>query len=145
AGMAIDTDAKIRGVRRVGEDVEVTFEEPAGEARVETFAWALIAAGRRPNLGNLALDRAGGTLDARGVPKFDRATLRCEGAPVFIAGDANHDHPLLHEASDEGRIAGDNAARFPDEAPAPRRSLLAITFSDPQIAVAGAPYASLDD
>ena len=32
---------------------------------------------------------------------------------IFIAGDASDDVPLLHEAADEGRIAGDNAARYP--------------------------------
>ena len=42
---------------------------------------------------------------------FNRLTMQCGDTPIFIAGDANHDLPLLHEAADEGRIAGDNAAR----------------------------------
>ena len=48
--------------------------------------------------------------DARGVPLFDRNTLRCGDSSIFIAGDVNNDVPLLHEAADEGRIAGENAA-----------------------------------
>jgi dihydrolipoamide dehydrogenase len=65
------------------------------------------------------------------------------GAPVFIAGDANDDLPLLHEAADEGTIAGQNAARFPNVAPGLRRSPLAITFTSPQMAVVGSTFASL--
>ena len=62
---------------------------------------------------------------------------------VFVAGDANDDAPLLHEAADEGRIAGENAARFPDVVPGARRSPLAVAFTDPQIAIAGSSHAEL--
>ena len=41
---------------------------------------------------------------------------------------------LLHEAGHEGRIAGANAARFPDVSAAPRKVPLAVVFSDPAIA-----------
>jgi dihydrolipoamide dehydrogenase len=40
-------------------------------------------------------------------------TLQAATVPIFIAGDAADDMPLLHEAADEGRIAGENAALFP--------------------------------
>ena len=63
--------------------------------------------------------------------------MQCGVAPIFVAGDANHDVPLLHEAADEGRIAGENAARYPDVRPGPRRAQLSIVFSDPQIAIVG--------
>ena len=69
--------------------------------------------------------------------------MQCGSAPIFIAGDAGDDLPLLHEAADEGRIAGENAARFPDVRPAARRTPLAVVFSDPQLAVVGARYADL--
>jgi dihydrolipoamide dehydrogenase len=74
---------------------------------------------------------------------FDRDTMQCGRHPIFIAGDVNDDLPLLHEAADEGRIAGENAARFPDVRAMPRRTPLAIVFSDPQLAVTGARYADL--
>jgi dihydrolipoamide dehydrogenase len=74
---------------------------------------------------------------------FDRQTLQCGDSPIFIAGDANIDVPLLHEAADEGRIAGQNAARFPDVRPGLRRAGLAVVFSDPQLAVIGTRYADL--
>jgi dihydrolipoamide dehydrogenase len=63
--------------------------------------------------------------------------MQCGAAPIFIAGDADDEVPRLHEAADEGRIAGDNATRFPDVHPGLRRAGLGIVFTDPQIAVVG--------
>jgi dihydrolipoamide dehydrogenase len=141
--MPLMTDATVRSVRRVEQGVEVSYDDLDGTTKVETFDYALVAAGRRPNLNGIGLENAGIRLDTRGAPIFDRTTLQCEGAPVFLAGDANDDVPLLHEAADEGKIAGDNAARFPMVTAGTRRSLLAITFTEPQIAIAGATFASL--
>jgi dihydrolipoamide dehydrogenase len=141
--MPVYPDAMARSVRRVDDGVEVTYDDLDGVTRVETFAYARVAAGRRANLGGIGLENAGVELDARGAPVFDRSTLQCERTSVFIAGDANDDVPLLHEAADEGKIAGENAARYPKVAAGLRRSLLAITFTEPQIAIAGATLASL--
>ncbi len=140
--MPLQPDDAVTDLKRVDGGVEVTYVD-AGVTHVETFEYALVATGRKPNLSGVGLENAGIELDGRGAPVFDRATLMCVGAPVFIAGDANDDLPLLHEAADEGRIAGGNAARYPDISPGLRRSLLAITFTEPQIAIAGATFASL--
>ena len=121
----------------VDPDADVVSLEPATGTGVlvngERFDTALIAAGRRANLLGLGLE----------VAKIDRATLRMGDTSVFVAGDANDDAPLLHEAADEGRIAGENAARFPDVVPGARRSPLAVAFTDPQIAIAGSSHAEL--
>ena len=104
---------------------------------------ALISLGRRPNLDRLGLDRLGVALDAKGMPPFDPRTMRIDGLPVYIAGDADGYLPVLHEAADEGRIAGFNAVR---ETPTPfvRKPPLAVVFSDPNIAVIGASWADLE-
>lgn len=115
-----------------------------GDRRSSSFDRVLAATGRSPNVGGLGLEHTGIGLDARGIPLFDRYTLQCGDSHIFIAGDANADLPLLHEAADEGRIAGDNAARWPAVTPGQRRTPLAVVFSDPQMAVVGAPYTSLD-
>ncbi|MFZ2653152.1 MAG: dihydrolipoyl dehydrogenase, partial [Burkholderiaceae bacterium] len=78
-----------------------------------------------------------------GVPRFDRRTGQIGAGSVFIAGDANDEFALLHEAADEGRIAGDNAGRFPDVRVRPRRAPLAVVFTDPQIMLAGQSHAAL--
>jgi dihydrolipoamide dehydrogenase len=136
AELYLDTDAHAE-VSRDGERVAVRYRALDGQVRTEHFNYLLAATGRTPNLRHLGLEHTSLVRDAHGVPLFDRETLLCGGAPIFIAGDANQDLPLLHEAADEGRIAGDNAARFPDVRAGMRRAPLGIVFTDPQIAVVG--------
>jgi dihydrolipoamide dehydrogenase len=76
---------------------------------------------------------------------MNRETLQIGASHVFIAGDATGDRPLLHEASDEGRIAGENAGRFPRVEPGSRRSALAVVFSEPQIAMVGSTWADIEN
>jgi dihydrolipoamide dehydrogenase len=132
----LDTDAQAE-VTRDGDHVVVRYRAPDGAWRTEAFDYLLAATGRTPNVHDLGLENTTLARDAQGVPDFNRDTLQCGRAPIFIAGDANADVPLLHEAADEGRIAGDNAARFPDVRPGVRRTGLAIVFTDPQIASVG--------
>ncbi|MGE0329017.1 MAG: dihydrolipoyl dehydrogenase [Polyangiaceae bacterium] len=150
----LDTDANVYSLRRVLDQVEIDFEW-AGELRKERFDYVLTATGRRPNLSRLALERTGVRLDERGVPLFDARTLQVLESRIFLAGDVNNVRPLLHEASDEGRIAGANAARFPNcsygalsdvrpELAPQRRSALSIVFSDPQIAIIGSSWKELE-
>lgn len=104
---------------------------------------ALVAIGRKPNLEGLGLETLGITLDERGLPPFDRSTMQIADLPVFIAGDANADVSLLHEASDEGFIAGVNAVGT-ESTCVQRRTPLAIVFSDPGVAAVGQRFSSLD-
>jgi dihydrolipoamide dehydrogenase len=136
----LDTEAHA-DVARVGDEVVVTYRAQDGTTQRESFEFLLAATGRAPNVRNLGLERTGLVRNAHGVPSYDSRTLQCGNSPIFIAGDANHDVPLLHEAADEGRIAGENAARFPDVRPGMRRASLAIVFTDPQIAIVGNGYA----
>jgi hypothetical protein len=123
--------------------VRVAWRTPDGRSGEERFERVIAAAGRRPNLAGLELAKTGLELDGRGVPVYDKRTMQCGDAPVFLAGDASADRAVLHEAADEGRIAGANAAGWPDAgAPAPHP--LAIVFTHPEIALAGARFADLD-
>lgn len=103
----------------------------------------LAAMGRTPNLERLGLEQLGVALDARGVPEHDPHTMQVGNLPVFIAGDVTVDRPILHEAGDEGRIAGHNAGAGQVTA-FRRKTPLVIAFCDPNIAVVGAPFDSLD-
>ena len=128
--------------RREGDQVVVQALTD-GVMHEERFDALLAATGRRPNVDQLGLAQSGLPLDLAGVPQFDRRTAQIGQSSVFIAGDAASDRPLLHEAADEGRIAGDNAGRYPDVRAHPRRTPLAVVFSDPQIALAGHSHAEL--
>ncbi len=104
----------------------------------------LAALGRRPNVDGLNLAEAGFPTDRRGLPVFDSESLQIGDLPVFIAGDANADRPLMHEASDEGAIAGFNAAREAQPARFRRKTSLAIAFTNPDLASIGARFDQLD-
>ena len=132
----------------VGDKAEL--REVAGGIQVTNGSTTVVvdqvvaAMGRRPNLEHLGLDTLGVALDDKGRPPIDPCTLQVGDLPVFIAGDADGDRPLLHEAADEGHIAGLNAL-----APTPRgfarRTPLAITFSQPHAAVVGQRHADLPE
>lgn len=103
----------------------------------------IVALGRRPNVDQMGIENLGVKLDEHGVPPFDPRTMQISDLPVYIAGDANHYLSLLHEALDEGYIAGYNVLRN-EPVCFERRVPLAIVFTDPGIAVIGQPLAKLD-
>ncbi|WP_434034113.1 dihydrolipoyl dehydrogenase [Cupriavidus sp. a3] len=139
----LDPEARVSEMGRDGDQVVVTYADREGHSVTERFDYALAATGREPNVRGLGLENTGLALDQRGVPVFDPETLQCGNAPVFIAGDANNILPLLHEAADEGKAAGENAASYPQVRRLSRRAPLAVVFSDPQIAMVGQRYADL--
>ena len=143
---ALDTKAKLYGLERKNDHVKIKFlDREDGIEKVENFDYVLAATGRTPNVAGLGLENTSLDLDSKGVPLFDNSTMQCGESSIFIAGDANNILPLLHEAADEGKIAGDNAGRFPEVIPGPRRSPLAIVFCDPQIAIIGKSWKELED
>ncbi|EKO3586083.1 dihydrolipoyl dehydrogenase [Vibrio metschnikovii] len=102
----------------------------------------LVAIGRKPNLDDLGLNKLGVKLNNKGIPEFDRNTMQLGDLPLFIAGDVNADLSLLHEAADEGYIAGVNAVS--DSLTCfKRRTPLAIVFSEPGIAAVGQRFNQL--
>lgn len=133
----LDASAQVKSVRETAAGVEVHYLHRDGVWKTERFDHVLAATGRTPAVTSLGLENTGLPFDERGVPLFDRFTLQCGDSTIFIAGDASNDSPLLHEAADQGRIAGENAARFPDVRPGLRRAPLAVVFTDPQIASVG--------
>ena len=144
AEFTLDPDAHVTRVERVGEQVEIDYRGPGGEARTDRFDYVLAATGRVPNVDALGLEALDIERDRRGVPLFDRRTLQVADSGVFIAGDASDDAPVLHEAADAGRIAGENAARYPVVKPGLRRAALGIVFTDPQIAIVGGGFAAIE-
>lgn len=118
----------------------VRLKTAAGDRPVDKV---LVALGRRPNVDNLNLAEAGFPLDERGVPLYNPNTLQIGGLPVFIVGDANAQRTLMHDAADEGAIAGYNAARGLRQA-FRRKVPLGIAFTQPDIVSVGARLDALD-
>ena len=129
-----------------GQDVELEaagdgVRMRAGDATVEVDA-VLVAIGRRPNLDDVGLETLGVALDEKGLPPFQPGMLQVGDTGVFIAGDVNTHAPILHEAADEGFIAGRNA--MADEPICyQRRTPLGVVFSDPTTAFVGTRWSDL--
>lgn len=135
---------EVTRMEKVGDGVEIDHTDQ-GESKTERFDYALIATGRRPNVDKLGLENTSIDLDDRGVPRFVLSTGQTSVGHIFIAGDANNKIPLLHEAADEGKIVGYNAARYPDIRAFTKSSPIAVMFSDPQIMMVGESYKQLED
>jgi len=126
------------------EDAGTAIRVTGAQGSFEADA-VLAAMGRRPNIEDLGLDTLGVTLDDDGQPEIDPSSLRIGDLPVFLAGDANGYRPLLHEAADEGHIAGRMAAPDAQSSGLCRRTSLSIVFSSPQVARVGPPLSELGD
>ena len=136
----VDTDSNVSNMMQVDNKAQLTYTDKQGAKHTEQFDYVLAATGRVPNTDKLGLENTGIELDERGVPVANAKTMQCGDSNIFIAGDASNMLPLLHEASDQGLIAGQNAGRFPDVQPGLRRAKIAAVFSDPQIAMVGESY-----
>jgi len=146
----LEPDAHIAAMQRDGDRVAIRRAGPNGSQETEYFDYVLAATGRTPNVTGMGFDKTTLKLDAKGVPSFDPATTRTASAdgasPIFIAGDAGNFIPLLHEAADEGRIAGGNAARLAlgkQVSPGLRRAPIGVVFTDPQIGIVGGGFQAL--
>lgn len=140
----LDADARVRAMQPSEHGVSIDYVDADGSEATAEVDYVIAATGRIPNVFGIGLENTSLEIGARGVPVVDPSTMRVGNSHVFIAGDATSDRPLLHEASDEGRIAGDNAGRYPNVVPGDRRTPLAVVFSDPQIAMVGATFAELE-
>lgn len=147
-----EINAVLRGALATEMDLqlgdETTLHEADGgiaitaDGRQTVVDQVLVAVGRRPNVSKLGLENLGVPLDAHGMPEFDPGSTQIGELPVFFAGDVNGQRPLLHEAADEGHIAGRNALAD-DVRCYERRKPLSIVFVDPEVAVVGESAASL--
>lgn len=126
-------------ISRDGDKVVVEWKDGESSGK-DSFDYLLAATGRRSNIDSLGIENTSLALSDRGVPLFDELSTRAGESSIFIAGDATADRPILHEAADEGRLAGENAVRVRHTFRRARRANLGVVFTDPQIGLAGLSY-----
>lgn len=140
-------NSELRSINRTETGIVANFIDDDGQEQNREFEYVLSTVGRKINLDKLNFAATNIKLEKNGVPQFNRHTMQIESSHIFIAGDVNADVPLLHEAADEGNIAGANAARYvahKNIESGSRRTPLAVIFTEPNIATAGQMYHSLD-
>jgi pyruvate/2-oxoglutarate dehydrogenase complex dihydrolipoamide dehydrogenase (E3) component len=96
----------------------------------------LMATGRRAAVEGLELEHVGLRCDG-GRVEHD-ATMRTTNPAVYVAGDATGCHQVLHLASQEGAVAGANAAGIEPTERMDYRLKMNVVFSDPVFAQVGA-------
>lgn len=99
----------------------------------------LVTAGRYPCWDTINCEVLG---CETGAPNHDPHTFQLDDHPhIFIAGDNTGEFQILHEASDEGKIAGYNSVNPIKKFK--RRTPLMVTFCDPNIVFCGLTYKQL--
>jgi mycothione reductase len=125
--------AAITGVRRRGEEVVVVL----ADGTTVTGDLLLVAAGRRPDTGDLGLDLAGVKLRDDGRIQVD-SYGRTTAAGIWSLGDASSPFELKHVANAEARAVAHNLS-CPDDLRTFRHDWVpSAVFTDPQIATVGA-------
>jgi pyruvate/2-oxoglutarate dehydrogenase complex dihydrolipoamide dehydrogenase (E3) component len=133
-GIDILLNAKPLAVQGLsGDAVVVKAQTPAGERTIEGSD-LLLAVGRVANTGDIALDKAGIALDARGFIKVDER-LRTSAPGVWAIGECAGSPQFTHVSVDDFRIVRDNMAggsRRTDD-----RLVPYVMFTDPPLAHVG--------
>lgn len=141
--LTLKAHAKVKTTEVKNNQVVVTYEHNKEEHQLQAD-FVLSAAGRRPNVAALQLEKAGASFDEKGMPTFDPHTLLIKNTSIFFAGDVNNQHPILHEAADDGFQSGLNAANWPQAPQAvARRASMGVVFTDPQLMRVGKTYSAL--
>jgi pyruvate/2-oxoglutarate dehydrogenase complex dihydrolipoamide dehydrogenase (E3) component len=133
-GIEVFTGTKLTGVSREGGLKTVSFEH-GGESRSISAREILFALGRVPNTASLDLDAAGVATDRGRI--IANEFMQTSAPHIYTAGDCTGPHEIVHIAVQQGEVAAHNIAT----PAAPRRMdyrlLIAVVFTDPQVAFVG--------
>ena len=128
------TGTKLTGASRKGGLKTVSFEH-GGESRSISAREILFTLGRVPNTASLDLDAAGVGTDRGRI--IANEFMQTSAPHIYTAGDCTGPHEIVHIAVQQGEVAAHNIAT----PAAPRRMdyrlLIAVVFTDPQVAFVG--------
>ena len=132
-GMTVMVGAEAQAVSASAGEVAGTCIELAGGTSIEADA-LLVAVGRRPNAGELALEAAGVSWGPQGI-QTDRH-LRTANKRVYAAGDVTGGPQFTHYAGWQAFMAVRNAF-LPGNTVAVREQVPRAVFTDPESAHTG--------
>jgi pyruvate/2-oxoglutarate dehydrogenase complex dihydrolipoamide dehydrogenase (E3) component len=133
-GVRVFTGTRLLEARRQGRLKTVTFEHHGKPVSVSA-AEILLALGRQPNTASLDLPLAGVQTD--GLRIMAEATQQTSAPHIYAAGDCTGPHEIVHIAIQQGETAASNLAGLKPPHRMDYRLLLAVVFTDPQVAVVG--------
>jgi dihydrolipoamide dehydrogenase len=130
----IHLSTKVTKLAEAGKGIRVSLEGAEVAEKELTFDRVLIAVGRRPNSGNLDLEKTKVQLDEKGFIKVNEQR-RTTDEHIFAIGDIAGEPMLAHKATHEGKVAVEAIAGEPAAFDA--RAIPAVVFTDPEIAWCG--------
>lgn len=125
----VDPNSNILKTELIDNKVKITYKIK-NKKETDFFDNILIAAGRIP-----VLDFINEKIKIKKV--VNKETMKSEVDNIFLVGDVNSEHPVLHEAVHDGYIAGINASFYPNEKLIKRKTKLSIMFTNPDIMSVG--------
>jgi pyruvate/2-oxoglutarate dehydrogenase complex dihydrolipoamide dehydrogenase (E3) component len=133
-GIRVFTGTKLLDAKQKGKLKTVSFEQNGKKLSVSAGE-ILFALGRVPNTESLGLDLAGVTTERGRIVANE--LMQTNAPHIYAAGDCTGPHEIVHLAVQQGEIAAHNIAN-PN---APRRMdyrlLIAVMFTEPQVAFVG--------
>jgi pyruvate/2-oxoglutarate dehydrogenase complex dihydrolipoamide dehydrogenase (E3) component len=133
-GVAIREGIQIARIEAEPGGVAAILRTADGAEERITGSHLLIAAGRRPNIADLDLEKAGIEFGPRGIPVDAR--LRTSNRRVFAIGDVAGGPQFTHVAGYHAAIVIRNAL-FRQPAKVDYRALPWVTYADPELAHVG--------
>ncbi len=133
-GVEVMLNTKAKSWEDKGDRAVLTVELADGKTATVDTDKILLSIGRRPNSENLGLDAAGVTVDKRGYVVADDH-LRTNVGGIYVIGDLNGGMMLAHKATKEGEVVAEVIAGH--KAAFDVRTIPAVVFTDPEIAVTG--------
>jgi pyruvate/2-oxoglutarate dehydrogenase complex dihydrolipoamide dehydrogenase (E3) component len=140
-GIAIRERVKIERIEQGSEGIAAVLGGEQGEERI-TGSHLLVAAGRRPNVADLDLEKAGIQHGRQGI--VVDARLRTTNRRVFAIGDVAGGPQFTHVAGYHAGIVIRNAL-FRIPAKVDYRALPWVTYTDPELAHVGLAEAAARD
>ncbi len=134
-GVSIRAGAKITGISKAGGKITVTLDGGSdGKPETITGSHLLVAAGRKPNVDGLDLDKAGIEHDRRGI-KVDSG-LRTTNRNVYAIGDITGGLQFTHVAGYQAGLAV-RSILFRLPVSNETRIIPWVTYTDPELAHIG--------
>jgi len=129
----IHLNTKVTALKDLGGAIEIKLAAPEGE-RSERFDRVLVSVGRRPNSGDIGLEKTKVQVNDRGFVVVDDRQ-RTADPHILAIGDVAGEPMLAHKASHEGKVAVESLHGGP--AAFDPLAIPAVVFTDPEVAWAG--------
>ena len=132
-GVVIRANVNVSGVKRAHANIQVVVSGADGEETIEG-SHLLVAAGRKPNVDDLALDAAGIECASRGI--VVNRKLKTTNKRVYAIGDVTGGQQYTHAANHHAGLVIRNAL-FRLSVKARDDAIPWVTFTDPELAQTG--------